>query len=447
MLQKKDLLEYFFKGIKPKDDLKIGVEHEKFALNKKTLKPLSYGEIGGINDIFNQLINLGWSPIKEGIPEKTIALKRNAEFITLEPGGQIELSGAPLNNIHQTCSETTNHLNEMKKISDKNNFILLGIGVEPSLSVNDFPWMPKDRYSIMKNYMNKVGTLGHHMMKRSCTSQVNFDYFSEEDMVNKFRILLNFESVGTAIFANSPFNQGNPSKYKSLRSHFWHDTDKDRTGIIPFVFDNNFNFETYANYALNVPMYFIKRNNQYVDMTGLTFNQFLQGKKNILNDFFEPEIKDWIDHLSTLFPQIRLKQFLEVRSMDSCSWNEICAPAAFWTGIIYDDISLAASLDLMKDWTNEERSFLNLNVPEKGLNTKFRDKNVIDIAKELLKISEKGLKRRNNISINEKYDETHYLLGIKNNIANGMSPADILLQKYYGDWNESVDKIYKDLIF
>ena len=447
MIQKKDLLEYFFKGIKRKDSLKIGVEHEKFALNRKTYKPLSFDETCGINNIFDQLINLGWSPIKEGNPEKTIALKRNSEFITLEPGGQIELSGAPLYNIHQTCSETTNHLNELKKISDNNNFILLGIGVEPNLSLDDFPWMPKDRYSIMKNYMPKVGTLGHHMMKRSCTSQVNFDYFSEEDMINKFRVLLNFESVGTAIFANSPFDEGKPSKYKSLRSHFWHHTDKDRTGIISFVFDKNFNFETYIDYALNVPMYFIKRNNQYIDMTGLTFNEFLKGKKNKTNNFFEPKLKDWVDHLSTLFPQVRLKQYLELRSMDACSWKEICSPAAFWTGIIYDDTSLKTSLRLMKDWTNEERSFLNLNVPENGLNTKFRDKILLDIARELLEISEEGLKRRNKLSTNKKYDETYYLLGIKDNIANGMSPADILLEKYYGDWNESVDKIYKDLIF
>jgi len=245
MLKKRDLVEYFFQGIKSKDNLKIGVEHEKFVLNKTTLKPLSYNETFGINNLFDELINMGWSAVQEGSPKKTIALERDSKFITLEPGGQIELSGAPLNNIHQTCTETTNHLNELNKISEKNNFILLGIGVEPNLSLNDFSWMPKDRYKIMKKYMEKTGTLGHHMMKRSCTSQVNFDYFSEEDMVNKFRILLNFESIGTAIFANSPFDQGKPSKYQSLRSHFWHHTDKDRTGIIPFVFDKKFNFETY----------------------------------------------------------------------------------------------------------------------------------------------------------------------------------------------------------
>jgi glutamate--cysteine ligase len=253
--------------------------------------------------------------------------------------------------------------------------------------------------------------------------------------------------VGTAIFANSPFDKGRPSRYKSLRSHFWHNTDNNRTGLLPFVFDQNFNFETYSEYALNVPMYFIKRNNKYIDMTSLTFNDFLKGKKNLNNNIFEPQLDDWIDHLSTLFPQIRLKQYIEVRSMDACAWKEICAPAAFWTGILYDDDSLEASLNMMKDWTNEERSFFNLSVPEKALNTKFHNKIILDVAKDLLNISEQGLKRRNNLSTNKDYDETHYLLGIKDNIAKGLSPADLLLKKYYGEWNKSLDKIYKDLIF
>lgn len=447
MLQNKNLLEYFFKGIKSRDNLKIGVEHEKFILNKNTLKPLTYDEEYGIKNLFLKLTDTGWEPIYEGELGKIIALKRNKEFITLEPGGQIELSGQPLKNIHQTCTETNNHLMELKQLSAKNNFILLGMGVEPNLLLNDFPWMPKDRYKIMKNYMPKVGNLGHHMMKRSCTSQVNFDYFSENDMIDKFRVLLNFESIGTAIFANSPFDNGKPSKFKSLRSHFWHQTDKQRSGLIPFVFDKNFNFETYMNYALDVNMYFIKRNKKYIDMTNLTFREFLNGKNNLMNDSFEPKIQDWIDHLSTLFPQIRLKQYLEVRSMDACSWNEICAPAAFWTGIIYDDISLNDSLNLMKDWTNEERLYLNLEVPKKGLQTKFRNNLVIDIVKELLKISKQGLKRRNYLSSNKEYDETYYLSSIDKNIQNEISPADDLLNKYYGEWNQSLKNIYKDLIF
>ena len=447
MIKKDDLVNYFFEGVKPIDELKIGVEHEKFILNKDTLKPLTYDEQGGIKDIFKYLIKLGWSPINEENSETIIALYRNSEYITLEPGGQIELSGAQLTNIHQTCSETTNHLKELKNLSEQFNFILLGMGVEPNLSLRDFPWMPKKRYSIMRKYMPKVGVLGHHMMQRSCTSQVNFDYSSEQDMIKKFRILLNFESVGTAIFANSPFDQGKPSKYKSLRSHFWHYTDKDRTGITPFVFNQDFNFELYTNYALNVPMYFIKRDNKYHDMTGLTFNDFLKNKSNKDGEKFEPTLKDWIDHISTLFPQVRLKQYLEIRSMDACSWKEICAPSAFWTGILYDEESLNDAYLLLKDWTDEERFFLNLKVPEYGLNTKFRNMSLLEIAKKLLFISEQGLKRRNILSTNNKYDEAYYLLGLKENIKKGLSPADFLLEKYQGIWKNSLKPIYSELIF
>lgn len=447
MLNKKRLINYFFEGIKPINKMKIGVEHEKFILNKDTLKPIKYDEKKGIRDIFYDLLNLGWKPITEGKSEILIALKRDAEFITLEPGGQIELSGAQLDNLHQTCNETGNHLNELKTLSEKYNFILLGIGVEPNLSVDEFPWMPKERYSIMKDYMPKVGSMGHHMMKRSCTSQVNFDYHSELDMIKKFRVLLNFESIGTAIFANSPFDQGKPSKFKSLRSYFWQNTDKDRTGITPFVFDKNFNFETYVDYALNVPMYFIKRDNHYLDMTDLSFKDYLNGKSNKFNKRFDPTNQDWEDHISTLFPQVRLKQYLEVRSMDTCSWETICSPAAFWTGILYDENALNESYELMEDWTNEERLYLHLNVPITGLNTKFRDKKILDISKKLLKISEQGLKNRNNLSSNNKYDESYYLENIKKNLNDGKSPADYLLEKYNNEWNKSIKPLYKELIF
>ena len=447
MLKKKDLINYFVEGIKSQDKMKIGVEHEKFILNKKTLKPLSYDENGGINDIFESLINIGWEAVTEGKKKTIIALKKNLEFITLEPGGQLELSGALLDNIHQTCDETSNHLSELKSLSKKFNFILLGMGVEPTSSINDFPWMPKERYSIMKKYMPKVGTLGHHMMQRSATSQVNFDYSSEDDMIKKFRVLLNFESVGTAIFANSPFDNGKPSKYKSLRSHFWHHTDKDRTGVLPFVFSNDFNFETYVNYALDIPMYFVKRNNAYVDMTNQTFNEYLNNGYYDNNQRFEATIADWVDHITTLFPQVRLKQFLEVRSMDACSWSLICSPAAFWTGILYDSESLEEAENLSKDWTDQERKILNLSVPEEGLNLEFKNTNLLEIAKKLLLISEKGLERRNILSSNKQYNEAAYLNKIKSNLNEGKSPADKLLDKYNGTWNKSLKPIYSELIF
>ena len=323
MIKKDDLTEYFFRGIKSKTNLKIGVEHEKFILNKNTLKPLSYEEQNGIKEILEKLTTIGWRPLYDDNKKTIIALKRGKEAITLEPGGQIELSGAPLDNIHETCEETTNHLKELKKIGNELNFILLGMGVEPNLSLDDIPWMPKQRYGIMKKYMTKVGTLGHHMMKRTCTNQVNIDYSSEVDMIEKLRLMFNLESIATAMFANSPFDQGKISKYKSLRSHFWHHTDPDRTGLLPFVFEKGFSFEKYTDYALSVPMYFINRNHNYIDMTKYTFKEYLDENSNNQDDAIL--LKDWEDHLTTLFPQVRLKQYIEIRSMDACSWDLICS--------------------------------------------------------------------------------------------------------------------------
>ena len=328
MIKKDDLTEYFFRGIKSKTNLKIGVEHEKFILNKNTLKPLSYEEHNGIKEILEKLTTIGWIPLYDDNKQTIIALKRGKEAVTLEPGGQIELSGAPLDNIHETCEETTNHLKELKKIGNELNFILLGMGVEPNLSLDEIPWMPKQRYGIMKKYMTKVGTLGHHMMKRTCTNQVNIDYSSEEDMTEKLRLMFNLESIATAMFANSPFDQGKISKYKSLRSHFWHHTDSDRTGLLPFVFKKGFNFEKYTDYALSVPMYFINRNHNYIDMTKYTFKEYLDENSNHQDDSIL--LKDWEDHLTTLFPQARLKKYIEIRSMDACNWDLICSQPAFW---------------------------------------------------------------------------------------------------------------------
>ena len=249
MINKNDLIDYFISGIKHKNNLKIGVEHEKFVLDKNSFLPRNYDEKHGIRDILERLSSTGWTPSYDDNQKTIVALLKGKESITLEPGGQIELSGAPLDNIHETCEETTQHLRELKKLGEEFNFILLGMGVEPNLTLDEFPWMPKQRYKIMKEYMKRVGTQGQHMMKRTCTNQVNIDYSSEEDMVNKLRLMFNLEAIATAIFSNSPFDRGSVSKYKSLRSHFWHHTDSDRTGLLPFVFEKNFNFERYTDYA------------------------------------------------------------------------------------------------------------------------------------------------------------------------------------------------------
>ena len=446
MLKKDDLVDYFIKGIKNKDDLKIGVEHEKFVLNSKNLNQLSYDEPNGIKDILQKFIKNGWKPKYDDKNNTVIAIERFGENITLEPGGQVELSGAQLKNIHQTCTETSRHLKELKEIGKEFNFILLGLGVEPSLSLDDFPWMPKQRYGIMKNYMPKVGTLGHHMMKRTCTNQLNLDFHSEEDMISKFRIMLNLEGIATAMFANSPFDRGKISKYKSLRSHFWHHTDKDRTGLLPFVFKKDFNFEKYVEYALDVPMYFIIRNHKYIDMTKYTFRDFI--KNNISNNLnTEPIIEDWINHISTLFPQVRLKQFLEIRSMDACSWDLICSQPAFWIGLLYNKQSMNKVNEMTQEWTQDDRDYINRVVPKYGLQTKFKDGIILDVAQKLFDISKDGLEKRNILAKHEKYNETFYLKDLEKNLTSGLSPADLLISKYNGEWKQNIKNIYKENIF
>ena len=445
MINKNHLIEYFYEGIKSKTKIKIGVEHEKFILNKDTLLPVSYDEKNGIKNILEKLTLTGWKPFYDDNQQTIIALKKGKEAITLEPGGQIELSGAPLDNIHETCEETTNHLKELKKLGNEFNFILLGMGVEPNLGLDDFPWMPKQRYGIMKKYMKKVGTLGQHMMKRTCTNQVNIDYSSEEDMVEKFRIMLNLEAIATAIFSNSPFDQGKISKYKSLRSHFWHNTDADRTGLLPFVFEKDFNFENYANYALNVPMYFINRDNKYIDMTQYTFKDYLEGKS--INIKHEATLKDWEDHLTTLFPQARLKQYLEIRSMDACNWDLICSQPAFWIGILYDDEISNKINEITEGWSEEDREYLNQRVPKEGLQTEFKGKKLISYAKEFFNLSKKGLVKRNYLSKNDEFDESIHMKDLEKNLENGFSPADCLINKFNSSWSNSLIPIYKELIF
>ncbi len=446
MLKKNELIEYFYKGIKDKNNLKIGVEHEKFVLSKRDFKQVSYDMKNGIKDILLRFIKNGWTPKYDDEGLTVIALERFGESITLEPGGQIELSGAQLNNIHQTCTETTRHLKELKEIGKEFDFILLGLGVEPSLTLDDFPWMPKQRYEIMKNYMPSVGDLGLHMMKRTCTNQVNLDFFSEDDMKQKYRLMLNLEGVATAIFANSPFDNKKISEYKSLRSHFWHYTDKNRTGLLPFVFNKDFNFEKYVEYALDIPMYFIIRNYKYINMTNYTFRDFFENK--IMDDKnIEPTIEDWINHLSTLFPQVRLKQFLEIRSMDACSWDLICSQPAFWIGLLYNETSLQKAQEVVESWTQEDRNYINKVAPKEGLQAEFKDGTILDFAQKLFEISKQGLNSRNILARNKTYNETFYLKELERNLTSGQSPADLLINKFNNEWKQDISNIYSYNIF
>ena len=297
----------------------------------------------------------------------------------------------------------------------------------------------------MKDYMPTVGKLGHHMMKRTCTNQVNLDYFSEEDMKEKYRLMLNLEGIATAIFANSPFDNKKLSHYKSLRSHFWHHTDKDRTGLLPFVFKQDFNFEKYVEYALDIPMYFIVRDHKYINMTNYTFREFFENKYH--NKIIEPTINDWINHLSTLFPQVRLKQFLEIRSMDACSWDVICSQPAFWIGLLYSEASFDKAKELVESWTQDDRNYINTVAPKEGLKAKFKDGTILDIAQQLFEISKQGLDNRNILAENKKYNETFYLKDLEKNLSSGHSPADILINKFNNKWEKDITNIYSEYIF
>jgi glutamate--cysteine ligase len=445
MINKNDLNDYFVSGIKHKKNLKIGVEHEKFILDKDTLLPRNYDEINGIRDILEKLSTIGWVPVYDDNQKTIVALTKDRESITLEPGGQIELSGAPLDNIHETCEETTNHLRELKKLGEEFNFILLGMGVEPNLTLEDFPWMPKQRYKIMKEYMKRSGTLGQHMMKRTCTNQVNIDFFSEEDMINKLRLMLNLEAIATAFFPTLLLIK---VQFPSIKVYDL------ISGIIPTLIEQacfhlflikTLTLKRYTDYALNVPMYFIKRDNKYIDMTKYTFKEFFEGK--CINTNHEVTLKDWEDHLTTLFPQARLKQYIEIRSMDACNWDLICSQPAFWVGMLYVDEILDKVNEITEGWSNEDRYYLNQRVPEDGLQTKFKQKKIIDFAQEFYELSKKGLEKRNRLSKNGEFNESIHMKELENNLEIGCSPADCLINKFNNHWGQSIKPIYQDLIF
>ena len=323
-----DLTEYFIQGCKDRKNFSIGTEHEKFGYHLGNLKPLHYsGSKGGIRDLLEGLIGFGWKPIKEN--NKTIALSRRDASITLEPGGQIELSGAKLSNVHETCREVHRHLGEMKEVCSSLGFGLIGIGFLPKWKRTDVSWMPKSRYRIMRKYMSKKGELGHDMMLRTCTVQVNLDYESEADMVLKFRLGLALQPIVTALFSNSPFKEGKKNNFLSYRNYVWQKTDSDRCGMLPFVFDGDFSFERYRDYALGVPMYFVIRKGKYIDVSGQSFRDFMDGALPSMPGEL-PSMKDWENHLSTLFPQVRLKQFLEMRGADAgpVSYTHLTLPTS-----------------------------------------------------------------------------------------------------------------------
>jgi glutamate--cysteine ligase len=443
-----DLVAWIAAGSKPAQDWRIGTEHEKFLFHTDTLKPVPYEGWRGVRALMQSLIErFGWLPIMEG--DTMIALRRPdgepGGTVSLEPGGQFELSGEPLASVHAVAAETQAHLDQCLQVGSPLGIGFLGVGFAPDWTLAEIPHMPKQRYGVMARYMPTVGTRGLDMMFRTCTIQVNLDFGDETDMVQKFRVSLALQPIATAIFACSPFTDGKPNGFLSMRSEAWRDTDRARTGMLPFVFEPGMGFERYADYALDVPMYFVYRDGRYIDTAGASFRDFLAGRLAQLPGE-RPTLDDWSDHLTTLFPEVRMKRFLEMRGADGGRWRRICAVPAFWTGLLYDRTALDAAWDLVRDWSAEERQALRDSVPRTGLLTPFRRANVLEVARRALAIARVGLARRS-LRDAQGNDETRFLEPVEAILREGLSPAQEMLARYQGPWGRGLTPLYTDYAF
>ncbi|MGB1024333.1 MAG: glutamate--cysteine ligase, partial [Paracoccaceae bacterium] len=386
------LAEYLAAGCKPRDQWRIGTEHEKFGYCRDTLNPLPYDGPRSIKAVLEGLRDkFGWAPVMEGA--HIIGLTKDGANVSLEPGGQLELSGAPLETIHQTCDEVNQHLREVRDVADKIGVEFIGLGAAPIWRHEDMPMMPKGRYRLMTGYMDRVGSMGKTMMYRTSTVQVNLDFSSEADMVQKLRVALALQPVATALFANSPFIDGKPNGHKSWRARVWRDLDAARTGMLPFVFEQGFGFEAWVQYALDVPMYFVYRDGVYIDALGQSFRDFLKGQLPALPGEV-PTLSDWADHLTTIFPEARVKKFIEMRGADGGPWRRLCALPAFWVGLMYDQTALDAAWDLVKGWDAETRDALRVAASVDGLQADTHGIKMHDLAREVVALSEAGLKTR-----------------------------------------------------
>ena len=443
------LIASFATGEKTKDRWRIGTEHEKFVYALGDHHAPSYDEPHGIRALLGELERFGWTPVNETAPDGTtnvIAMSGADGSISLEPAGQFELSGAPLDNLHETCAETGRHLEQVAAAGEKLGIGFLGLGMWPDKTRAELPIMPKGRYAIMLRHMPRVGSMGLDMMLRTCTIQVNLDYASEADMVKKFRVGLALQPLATALFANSPFTEGKPNGFLSYRSHIWSDTDPQRTGMLPFVFEDGFGYERYADYMLDVPMYFVYRDGRYIDASGLSFRDFLRGELSVLPGE-KPTLDDWTDHLSTAFPEVRLKTFLEMRGADGGPWNRICALPAFWVGLLYDQGAVDAAWDLVKDWSIEDRQALRDAVPKLALDAPLPGGGALrDIASQVLDIANSGLsaRARGNFAGD---NETGFLDPLREIVRSGKVPAEVLLDHYQGAWSGDVSRVYAEASF
>lgn len=432
-------------GEKPRERWKIGTEHEKLVFRHSDHRAPTYDEPGGIRDLLLAMQRFGWTPVEEDGPNgpTIIAMSGADGGISLEPAGQFELSGAPLDNLHQTCAETGRHLKQCREVGDELGVGFLGLGMWPDKTRAELPIMPKGRYDIMLRHMPRVGSMGLDMMLRTCTIQVNLDYASEADMAAMFRTSLALQPLATALFANSPFTEGKPNGKLSYRSHIWSDTDPQRTGMLPFVFEDGFGYERYVDYMLDVPMYFVFRDGRYIDAAGQSFRDFLKGELPALPGEL-PTPSDWEDHLSTAFPEVRLKSFLEMRGADGGPWNRICALPAFWVGLLYDTAARDAAWDLVKHWSMAEREALRSAVPEQALHASIPGGGKLqDLARDVLEIAHQGLANRQRLNASGD-DETGYLDPLREIVASGKSPAEVLLEKFNGAWGGDISRVYDE---
>ena len=446
-----DLVAWIAEGCKPRSAWRIGTEHEKFVFHTDTLGTVPYEGPRGIRALMQAMIDrYGWLPISEG--DNIIALKRPAGEstgitgnVSLEPGGQFELSGAPVETLHETAAETEKHLHEVLDIGEDLGIGFLGLGFSPKWTLAETPRMPKQRYGVMTRYMPQVGKRGLDMMYRTCTIQVNVDFGDEADMVKKLRVSLALQPIATALFASSPFTEGRPNGFKSMRSEVWRDTDPNRTGMLPFVFEPGMGFERYVDYALDVPMYFVYRNGRYIDVAGASFRDFLAGRLAAMPGQ-RPTLDDWSDHLTTLFPEVRMKRFLEMRGADGGRWHRICALPALWVGLLYDDAALDAAWQLVKPWTAVQRQQLRNDVPSRGFEAQLGGRSVRDISRDVLRIAHMGLRNRHRINMLSQ-DETVYLARLQEAVDTGATMADELLARYHGPWAGNIDRVFAEYAF
>ena len=440
------LAAYLESGCKPPEQWRIGTEHEKFPFLTDSLRPVPYDGPRSIKALLEGMRDRsGWKGIYEGDNIIALADPNGLGSVSLEPGGQFELSGAPLATVYQTCDEVHEHLAQVREVGDRLGIGFLGLGASPIWTRAETPVMPKGRYKIMAPYMDKKGKLGRDMMFRTSTVQVNLDFASEADMVKKLRVSIALQPIATALFANSPFLEGKPTGFKSFRSHVWLDTDPDRSGMLPFVFEDGMGFERYADYALDVPMYFVYRDGAYRDVAGESFRAFLDGKLPGLPGV-RPTIKDWSDHLTTIFPEVRLKKYLEMRGADTGPWRGLCALPALWTGLFYDGAALDGAWELVKTWTAEDREALRRAVPREALQAQVRGRGVQDVAKDMLALSRSGLENRGFIGCKGQ-SEARFLDVLDEIAGTGRTRAEDLLKLYETSWQGDVTRVFRDFAY